>query len=198
MELSHEFSVKAPIDEAWKVLTDLQRIAPCLPGFELQGVDGDQYRGLVRVKVGPMTAQYAGVASFQQCDEAHHRAVVRAEGRDSRGQGTASAIVTATLAPADGGTRVSLHTDLKITGRLAQFGRGVLADVSNQLLGEFARALEADLRPPSASAAAAATPAGSAAEPVDVLGAVGPSLLKRAVPIVVVLLAASFWLLRSC
>lgn len=196
MELSHEFSVKAPVDEAWKLLTDLPRIAPCMPGCELQGVDGGQYRGVVRVKVGPMTARYAGVASFQQRDEANHRAVVRAEGRDARGQGTASAIVTATLAPADGGTRVSLHTDLKITGRLAQFGRGVLADVSNQLLGEFARALEADLRPRAASAAAA-TPAASGGEPVDVIGAVGPALLKRAVPIVL-LLAASFWLLRSC
>ena len=197
MELSHEFCVKAPLDEAWKLLTDLPRIAPCLPGFELQGVDGDQYRGVVRVKVGPMTAQYAGVASFQQRDEAQHRAVVRAEGRDPRGQGTASAIVTATLAPADGGTRVSLHTDLKITGRLAQFGRGVLAEVSNQLLGEFARALEADLGPRAATAAAAATPAAGGSQPVDVLWALGPTLRRRAVPIAL-LLAAAFWLLRSC
>ena len=126
-----------------------------------------------------------------------HRAVVRAEGRDARGQGTASAVVTATLAPADGGTRVSLHTDLKITGRLAQFGRGVLAEVSNQLLGEFARALEADLKPGAASAEAAATSAATAGQPVDVLGAMGPSLLKRALP-VILLLAAAFWLLRSC
>jgi carbon monoxide dehydrogenase subunit G len=197
MELANEFTVKVPIDEAWKVLTDLERIAPCMPGFELQGVEGDQYRGAVRVKVGPMTAQYAGVASFQERDEAGHRAVVRAEGRDSRGQGTASALVTATLAPVEGGTRVRVHTDLKISGKLAQFGRGVLADVSGKLLGEFVAALEKDLLSGRAAAGATAkAPAGPAA-PVDVLAAARAPVLRRLVP-VLALLAVSIWLLRSC
>src|SRR5882672_11481070 len=145
MELSNEFVVPVAVDEAWVLLTDVERIAPCMPGAELQEVDGDEYRGVVKVKVGPMTAQYKGVASFRERDEANHRAVVRAEGRDTRGQGNASAIVTATLAPEGGGTHVTLHTDLKITGKVAQFGRGVLADVSSKLLGQFVQALEADV-----------------------------------------------------
>ena len=139
------------------MLTDLERIAPCLPGFELQEVVGDEYRGAVKVKVGPMTAQYKGVASFRERDEANHRAVVRAEGRDTRGQGNAAATVTATLVPEGGGTRVTLHTDLTITGKVAQFGRGVLADVSSKLLGQFVQALEADVLKGAATAAPSAS-----------------------------------------
>jgi carbon monoxide dehydrogenase subunit G len=127
------------------VLTSLERVAPCVPGFELQDVDGEEYRGVVKVKVGPMIAQYKGVASFRELDAASHRAVVRAEGRETRGQGNAAATVTATLAPEDGGTHVTLHTDLTITGRVAQFGRGVLMDVSSKLLRQFVQALEADV-----------------------------------------------------
>ncbi|TMQ72067.1 MAG: carbon monoxide dehydrogenase [Candidatus Eisenbacteria bacterium] len=206
MELTNEFSVSAPVEETWAVLTDLVRIAPCLPGFELQEVDGDEYRGLVKVKVGPMTAQYKGVASFQERDEANHRAVVRAEGRDTRGQGNASATVTATLAPEGGGTHVTLHTDLKITGKVAQFGRGVLADVSSKLLGQFVQALEADVL----KGAATGTPATEAAEldvprridspssePVDLLATAGASVIKRAGPLVAVFVVA-LWLLDRC
>ena len=167
MELTHEFSVSVPIDEAWAVLTDLERIAPCMPGAELQEVAGDEYRGVVKVKVGPMTAQYKGVASFRERDEANHRAVVRAEGRDTRGQGNASATVTATLVPEDGGTRVTLHTDLTITGKVAQFGRGVLADVSSKLLGQFVQALEADVL---------------RGAPVAAIGASGDSRLRPTTP----------------
>src|SRR5262245_23810305 len=136
-----------------------------MPGFELEAVEGDEYRGVVKVKVGPITAQYKGVASFRERDEANHRAVVRAEGRDTRGQGNASATVTATLAPEGGGTRVSVHTDLAITGKVAQFGRGVLADVSSRLLGEFVRALEANVL---LGAAATRSGAPGAAEAVQV------------------------------
>jgi len=145
VELTNQFSVSVPLDQAWAVLTDLKRIAPCMPGFQLQEVDGDEYRGLVRVKVGPMIAQYKGVASFRERDEIRHRAVVRAEGRDTRGQGNASATVTATLEPGQGGTRVTLHTELTVTGKVAQFGRGVRADVSRKLLRQFVQALEADV-----------------------------------------------------
>jgi carbon monoxide dehydrogenase subunit G len=145
VELTNVFSVKVPIDDAWAVLTDLERIAPCMPGFELQEVDGEEYRGVLRVRVGPMAAQYKGVASFRERDEAKHRVIVRAEARETRGQGNASATITATLASADRGTHVIVHTDLKITGKVAQFGRGVLADVSSKLLGQFVQALEADV-----------------------------------------------------
>jgi uncharacterized protein len=199
VELTHEFSVSAPVEETWAVLTDLERIAPCLPGFELQEVDGDEYRGVVKVKVGPMTAQYKGVASFRERDEANHRAVVRAEGRDTRGQGNASATVTATLAPENGGTHVTLHTDLTITGKVAQFGRGVLADVSSKLLGQFVQALEADVLKGAATAGTAVTPATEATEaaPVDLLATAGSSVIKRVGPLVAVL-AVALWLLYRC
>lgn len=145
MELTNEFSVNATVEETWQVLTDLERVAPCMPGVELQEIDGAEHRGIVKVKVGPMNAQYQGVARFESLDEASHRAVIRAEGRDARGQGTAAATVTATLAAQGAGTHVTIHTDLKLTGRVAQFGRGVLADVSTKLLRDFVAALERDV-----------------------------------------------------
>ena len=145
MELKNEFSVSVPVDEAWAVLTDLERIAPCMPGAQLQEVDGDEYRGMVRVKVGPITAQYRGNARFVEMDKDGHRAVLRAEGRDTRGQGNASATVVAELEDSGGSTRVTISTDLSVTGKVAQFGRGVLADVSAKLLGQFVERLEADV-----------------------------------------------------
>ena len=145
MELTNEFTVGVPVDEAWKVLTDLERIAPCMPGAQLQEVEGDEYRGVVKIKVGPITAQYKGVATFQEKDDANHKAVLRAEGRDTRGQGNASATITATLVPDGEGTKVSVLTDLTITGKVAQFGRGVLGDVSAKLMDQFAVALDAEV-----------------------------------------------------
>jgi hypothetical protein len=145
MELVHEFSVPVPVEQAWQVLTDVERIAPCLPGAELTGSDGDSYQGQVKVKVGPITAQYRGTASFAEKDESKHRVVLKASGRDTRGQGTASATVTAVMVPDGSTTAVSIVTDLSITGRVAQFGRGVMGDVSARLLGQFVRNLEADV-----------------------------------------------------
>lgn len=142
MELTNEFSVKVPIEEAWGVLTDVTRIAPAMPGAKLETVEGDEYRGVVKVKVGPVTAEYKGAATFLERDPVAHRAVLRAEGRETRGQGNATATITATLVPEGTGTHVSVITDLNITGRVAQFGRGVLADVSNKLLGQFVSSLE--------------------------------------------------------
>ncbi|MDA8309809.1 MAG: SRPBCC family protein [Actinomycetota bacterium] len=142
MELINEFTVNVPIDEAWDVLTDVTRIAPAMPGAKLEGVEGDEYRGVVKVKVGPVTAEYRGAATFVERDASSHRAVLRAEGRETRGQGNATATITATLAPVGEGTKVSVLTDLSVTGRVAQFGRGVLADVSNKLLGQFVASLE--------------------------------------------------------
>jgi len=142
MELSNAFDVAAPIDRAWRVLTDLERIAPCLPGAQLQEVEGDEYRGVIKVKVGPVTAQYKGKATFVERDEATGRAVLAADGRDTRGQGNASATITAQLTPSDAGTHVVVDTDLKVTGKVAQFGRGVMADVSAKLMAQFVENLE--------------------------------------------------------
>jgi uncharacterized protein len=142
MELTNEFNVNVPVDEAWDVLTDVTRIAPAMPGAKLETIEGDEYRGVVKVKVGPVTAEYKGAATFLERDPVAHRAVLRAQGRETRGQGNATATITATLVPEGTGTRVSVVTDLSITGRAAQFGRGVLADVSNKLLGQFVTSLE--------------------------------------------------------
>ncbi|CAN5857152.1 SRPBCC family protein [soil metagenome] len=142
MDLTNEFEVGVPVDEAWLVLTDLERIAPCLPGAQLTEVEGDEYRGTVKVKVGPITAQYKGVARWVERDDAGHRAVLRAEGRETRGQGNANATITASLVPAGNATLVTVATDLTVTGKVAQFGRGVLADVSSKVLGQFVDRLE--------------------------------------------------------
>lgn len=145
MELTHEFRVGVPVEEAWSVLTDVERIAPCLPGAQLQEVEGDEYRGVVKVKVGPITAQYKGAARFVDQDRDGGRVVLLAEGRDTRGQGNAKATITATLQRDGDGTAVSVVTDLTVTGKVAQFGRGVLHDVSAKLLDQFVASLEADV-----------------------------------------------------
>jgi uncharacterized protein len=169
MELSNEFVVPTGVDDAWRLLTDVERIAPCMPGAELQEIEGDEYRGIVKVKVGPITAQYKGKATFVEKDDAAHRAVLRAEGRDTRGQGNANATITATLASEGSGTKVTVVTDLAVTGRAAQFGRGVMADVSTKLLGQFVSCLEKNVLGAAAPAEVgasretAAVPAGAAA-----------------------------------
>lgn len=145
MELNNEFRVAVPVADAWNVLTDVERIAPMLPGAQLQEVEGDEYRGVVKVKVGPITAQYKGTATFVEKDEAAGRVVLKATGRDTRGQGNASALITATMLADGDATKVTVATELTVTGKVAQFGRGVLADVSSKLIGQFVDALEADL-----------------------------------------------------
>jgi uncharacterized protein len=142
MELTNDFRVALPVERAWAVLTDVERIAPCLPGAQLQEIEGDEYRGIVKVKVGPITAQYKGQAKFLSLDPDAHVAVLRAEGRETRGQGNANATITANLTPDGEGTAVAITTDLTVTGRVAQFGRGVLADVSAKLLDQFVADLE--------------------------------------------------------
>jgi len=146
MELTNDFTVNAPIDQAWDTLTDVERIAPCLPGAQLTEIEGDTYRGLVKVKVGPITAQFKGQASFVEKDEAAHRAVLKAEGRDTGGKGNASALITAQLETVEQElTKVTVATDLTITGKVAQFGRGALADVSEKLLKQFVTNLESSV-----------------------------------------------------
>jgi carbon monoxide dehydrogenase subunit G len=163
VKIEDEFRVDVPVDEAWKVLLDVERIAPCMPGAQLQEVEGDEYRGIVKVKVGPITAQYKGAARIVETDEAAHKLVLKADGRDTRGQGNASATVTATLTADGGGTRVHIDTDLNITGKVAQFGRGVMADVSSKLLGQFATNLERDVLSGNGSGAATPLSAGATA-----------------------------------
>ena len=209
MELSNDFEVAAPIDLVWSVLTDVERIAPCLPGAQLLEVEGDEFRGVVKIKVGPITAQYKGAASFVERDDAGYRAVLRAEGRDTRGAGNAAANITAELEATDVGTKVTVTTDLTVTGKVAQFGRGVMADVSKKLMGQFADNLS-DLMAPSSDEVAADAPvvdveAASPAdrvtdnaadgdaptirvvdapevEAIDLLDAAGAPILKRLVP----------------
>jgi len=154
VQLENSFTVPVPIDEAWRVLLDIERIAPCMPGAALDSVDGDDFTGRVKVKLGPINLTYQGKASFVEKDEAAHRAVIDARGKDQRGNGTAAAVVTATLAAEGSITRVDVLTDLNITGRPAQFGRGVMTDVGNKLLGQFADKLAAQLGEGDAQGAA--------------------------------------------
>ncbi|GAC1478364.1 MAG: hypothetical protein NVS1B12_14660 [Acidimicrobiales bacterium] len=186
MELTNEFRVGVPVDQAWAVLTDVERIAPCLPGAQLQEIEGDQYRGVVKVKVGPITAQYKGTATFIEKDDTSHVAVLRAEGRDTRGQGNANATVTATLVADGNATAVKVVTDLTITGKVAQFGRGVLADVSGKLIGQFVENLERDVlsgspdNPATAPTAPTAPPASAAKDPAP--AAKGPATASAPAP----------------
>lgn len=160
MQLEHSFTVPVPVDRAWPVLLDIEQVAPCMPGAALDSVDGDDFTGTVKVKLGPINLTYKGKASFVSKDEGTHTAVLDASGRDSRGNGTASAKVTAHLADEGGGsTRVEVTTDLNITGKPAQFGRGVMADVGNKLIGQFADCLAGKL---SAGNGAGTSESGSA------------------------------------
>jgi len=138
-QLVNEFTVNRPIDEAWAVITDVERIAPCLPGAQLQEIEGDVYRGVVKIKLGSITPQFKGQAQFLEQDDTAHRAVLKAEGRDTGGRGNASANITAaaeSLSPTS--TKVVVTTDLAITGKVAQFGRGIIGDVSKKLMAQFA------------------------------------------------------------
>ena len=203
MQLTNEFRVPVPIGQAWDVLTDVERIAPCLPGAQLLGAEGDEYRGAVKVKVGPITAQYKGTVAFVEKDESARRAVMKAVGRETRGQGNASALVTAELKDDGDRTTVLVLTDLTISGKAAQFGRGVLAEVAAKLLQQFADNLEADvLKTPAAPSAVANTQtpqAEPAAESVDLLQALAAPVAKRLAPLAVGLatgVVIGFWLGR--
>jgi uncharacterized protein len=200
MDLTNEFRVPLAVDEAWEVLTDLERIAPCMPGATLEGVEGEEYLGTVKVKVGPMTAQYKGTVKFVERDEAAHKAVLRAEGRETRGQGNAAATITATITPDGDGSAVAVVSDLTISGKVAQFGRGVLGDVSTRLMGQFVSCLEKDLAAtmePTVPTAAGThmPPARVEAEPVDLMATAGAPVAKRAAPVVALIFLA-VWLLR--
>jgi uncharacterized protein len=156
VELKHSFTVSAPVEEAWDVLTDLKRVAAAMPGAELTDVTGDEYHGRVNVRVGPFAMAYAGTARFVELDRDRHTAVVRAEGKEEKGQGAAAATIVTVLRPDGGGTVADITSTIDVSGRAAQFGRSMLADVSGRLLQQFAERLEADIRLSDASAATTA------------------------------------------
>jgi len=145
MKLENDFTVDTSIDEAWKALNDLERVTPCLPGAQLTAEVGDEYEGTMTVKMGPVTQKYNGTVKIEDADESAHRAVIRADGKDARGQGTASATITSTLTEEDGGTKVHVETDMHLTGRAAQFGRGVQQEVATKLINQFAECLEKEI-----------------------------------------------------
>lgn len=214
MDLNHQFTVNVPIAEAWVILTDLERIAPCLPGAQLTEVEGDTYRGQVKIKVGPILAQFKGQASFVSRDDVAHKATLKGEGRDTTGKGNASALITAELTSVSPtSTTCTVHTDLTISGKVAQFGRGALADVSDKLLAQFSENLNqlitgapATSTPTTPAAAPAATsapaPAPAPSEqpairiinspevaPLDLLETAGAPILKRAIPALIAVVA---------
>lgn len=211
MKIGNEFTVDVPVNEAWDLLTDIERIAPCMPGAQLTGRDGDSYQGKVKVKVGPVTSEFAGSAVFVEKDAVAHRAVIDAKGRDPRGGDNVSATITAELR-ADGAARtvVSVETDMKISGKLAQFGSGMIKEVSNKLLGQFVESLEKELlgaSPEPAAKEATTTPAAGPTpvfrptpepEAVDLTDLAGAALAKRLVPVavVVVIIAAIVYAIR--
>jgi len=141
MELDNDFTVPVPPDQAWDVLLDVQRIAPCMPGATVDEVDGDVVTGRIKVKVGPVSLTYRGTAKFTERDPDARMVVVEAAGKETRGSGTASATVRASLEPAGTGTQVIMHTTMNVTGRPAQFGRGVIVEVGGKLVDQFAQNL---------------------------------------------------------
>jgi uncharacterized protein len=184
MKIANEFTVSAPIERAWDVLTDLEQVVPLMPGATMTGRDGDDVLGKVKVKVGPVTSEFSGKVHFVEQDREAHRAVIDGRGKEARGTGNAAAVVTAQLYEAGEHTRVTVDTDLKIVGKLAQFGSGMLQQVSEKLLGEFVQSLEAklaaDSTPSPAAPQAAATPAPPAeAEPIDLIHLAGGGALKK-------------------
>ena len=166
MELDHSFTVPVPPDQAWNVLLDVEKIAPCMPGAQVDTVDGDDVAGRLKVKVGPVSLTYKGTATFKDRDTADRSVLVEASGKEMRGAGTASATVRAALRPedsSDSGTLVTLHTTLNVTGRPAQFGRGVIAEVGSRLIDKFADNLAQQLTNGGVAAAAGPAAAGPAA-----------------------------------
>jgi len=176
MKLSNEFVVAAPIERTWNVLLDVPRVARALPGARIEADSADgAWRGTMKIKLGPVTTEYAGSARLQDVDEDERVAGFFVQGHEARGQGTATATITSRLAEADGGTRVLVETDLRVTGRQAQLGRGLMQDVAGALLGEFSARLERELagEPPEE--------VGEAEDALDVGGAAFRSLGEPAV-----------------
>jgi carbon monoxide dehydrogenase subunit G len=204
MKIANEFTVSAPIEQAWDVLSDLEQVVPLMPGAALVGREGDDYLGTVKVKVGPVTSEFTGKVHFVERSRDQHRAVIDGKGKEARGTGNATATVTTQLHDAGERTRVTVDTDLKIVGKLAQFGSGMLQQVSEKLLGQFVESLEAELAAKNtahadgeslkpASKSTVAEPA-----PIDLLELAGADKLKKYSPLLLLALAlgALVWVLR--
>ena len=204
MKIENEFRVSAPLEETWAVLTDIPTIAPCMPGATLTSVEDDAYIGKVKIKVGPVTADYEGKATFVSKDDATHRAELSAKGRDSRGSGNAQALIVAQLTAEGESTLVHIDTDLKVSGKVAQFGRGVMVDVSTKLIAEFVECLEGKFGEEEEAGAAEAdtdTESGGPGredevEALDLMEYAGDAVGKRVLPVVAVgVLALLLWLI---
>jgi carbon monoxide dehydrogenase subunit G len=185
IELDNSFTVPVPPEQAWDVLLDVERIAPCMPGASVTSVDGDQVEGQVKVKLGPLSLTYKGTAKFTDKDQANHKIAIEATGKETRGAGTASAHVQASLTPGEaaGSTLVAIHTSLNVTGRPAQFGRSLLPEVSGKLIAQFASNLEALISADSATAEAADTPEGTGTAE-DSSGEAASVAAKPAAPVI--------------
>jgi len=203
IELDNSFTVPVPPEQAWHVLLDVERIAPCMPGASVTSVEGDEVAGQVKVKLGPLSLSYKGTAKFTEKDQASHSIAIEASGKETRGAGTASATVHAGLKPADteGQTLVSIHTSLNVTGRPAQFGRSLLPEVSGKLIDQFAANLEALIEADAAAETASAATADGAArsgsaetavalpqqeDSLNLIKLVGGPVLKRVIPVAAV------------
>ena len=214
MELENSFIVPADIDTAWRTLLDVESITPCMPGATLVSFTGDAFVANVKVKLGPVTQTFKGEGVFLSKDEATHTAVIKASGQETKGGGTAAANITASLvAEGPNSTRANIVTDLTITGKIAQFGKGVIVDVSKKLIDQFAANLQQVITAqgatqaaagaadePSGSAPVAPTPAPvQAADSIDLLGTAGTPVLKRALPVIIgiVVVAGIVWWIAS-
>jgi len=163
MKLENEFTVPAPVEAAWDVLLDVERVAPCLPGAALEGGTDGEFDGTMTIKIGPITTRYKGTVKIEEADETARRVAMRAQTKDARGQGTAAATITSTMEETSEGTKVHVETDMRITGAAAQFGRGVMQDVSAKMMKRFADCLAAEIgggaETPAEEPAAAPEPA---------------------------------------
>jgi uncharacterized protein len=145
VKIENEFVVDAPVQQAWDAMLDLERIAPCLPGASIDEAVDEEYQGTMAIKLGPISTRYRGTVRIEETDEKNHRAVLRANGKETRGQGSASATITSTLYDENGSTRVHVETDMQVAGRVAQFGRGMMQDVAEELMDRFSTCVEEEI-----------------------------------------------------
>ena len=208
MRLEHNFTVPAPVNTVWRALLEPERVAPCFPGATITSASDDEFAGIVKVRLGPISLQYRGSGRFTEIDETAYRTVIETTGTAAGGQSTAAATVTATLAENGAGTAVTLATDLTITGKPAQFGRGMIEDVGGKIIGQFADCLSKSLAPQQEPAPPAPTslsnshhPASSTSTPqteeIDLLDAAGSAVARRVItPLAVLLLLLALILMR--
>jgi carbon monoxide dehydrogenase subunit G len=184
MKIDNEFTVSVPVQQAWDVMLDLQKIAPCLPGAAIQDEKGDgEYAGTMKVKIGPITANYKGTVKIEEADQENRRAVLQATGRDARGQGTASATIVSTLQEEGAeSTKVNVETDMHLTGRAAQFGRGIAQDVATKMLTQFAECLEREISGGSTQNGATENGSAESAAPTETSGDSGDGAAAQEAP----------------